>query len=422
MHILYATAAYRPSSPISGANLAVSCIAEALVRRGHSVTVFTTDCSLEEDLDVPLAQPHEQNGVQVWYFRRVEYLRRWLPFIPYISGSTGFFYAPRMAHHLHQVVASVDLVHTNNSFVYPTYAAAKAARRLGKPLFYHQRGALDPEHLKYRSAKKRFYIAVVERPIMRDATALIALTEAETASYRALGVTTPCRIVPNGVDVSSFRQEPSLEFDTKWRMPAQSLVILFLGRLVPSKGVEKLLHAFLSISAQFPDAMLVIAGPDVCGLEKKYRKLACEAGLADRIVFPGMVSGERKLDLLARADLFCLPSIAEGFSLAVLEALASATPVLISPGCHFPQVQAVGAGRIVSNESNEIAKALAELLSRPHTLRLMGERGRALVAREYSWDRITNELIAVYREGLQHRKAESRQSADPTRRRFYTSL
>ncbi|HZW35566.1 MAG TPA: glycosyltransferase, partial [Candidatus Deferrimicrobiaceae bacterium] len=114
----------------------------------------------------------------------------------------------------------------------------------------------------------------------------------------------------------------------------------------------------------------------------------------------GMVEGEEKIDLLARADLFCLPSAGEGFSMAILEALASGTAVLISPGCHFPEVEAAGAGRIAPPEPGAIAAALTDLLAQPDGLRPMGLAGRRFVARSYTWDAIAAQLEEAYEEGV----------------------
>ena len=367
---------------------------------GHEVTVFTTNSNLDEDLDVPTDRPIEVDGVQVWYFRKEEPIKRWLPFIPYLSRSMGFLYSPSMGEALDRVVPSVDVVHTHMPFVYPTYKASRSALRYGKPLFYHQRGAFDPERLKFRGFKKRLYINAVERPILRSATTLFALTLAEVDSYRKLGVETPCRVIPNGIDVSLHRQKPVLEFSMRWNIPPETLVVLFLSRVHPIKGADKLLEAFIRIHARFPQAMLVMAGPDEWGVEQKYRQAVRQAGLNGRVVFPGMVYDPEKLDLLARADLFCLPSDAEGFSMAVLESLASSTPVLLSPGCHFAEVEKAGAGRIVDANPESMAIVLAELLSDPARLREMGRLGREFVGREYTWDSITDQLVDAYREGM----------------------
>jgi glycosyltransferase involved in cell wall biosynthesis len=403
MKILYAVPGYKPAYRIGGPIHSVSATAERLVRKGHEVTVFTTNSNLDEDLDVPTNQPIDVDGVQVWYFKHEEPLQKWLPFIPYLSRSIGFLYAPAMKGQLDRIVPSVDVVHTHMPYIYPTFAAGKAALRYQKPLFYQQRGVFDPERLKFRSVKKKIYINAIERPIMRRAKTLIALTESEIESYRALGVNTPCRIIPNGIDVAQYRQPMDRNW-TCWNFPSDVNVILFLARLHPIKGADKLLLSFLKIKDLFPKAVLVMAGPDEWRMVDKFRQEIMNAGISNQVMFPGMVTGEAKQELLARANLFCLPSDAEGFSMAVLEAMASNTAVLISPGCHFSEVEKVGAGYVVPPEPEALAKAMTDLLKNPEKLEEMGRKGRDFVLRHHSWDTITDQLIGAYLEGIERNK------------------
>ncbi len=400
MRILFAAPGYKPAYRLGGSVQSVTELAEALVRRGHEVMVFATNSNYDEDLDVPLDQAVDVDGVKVWYFRRREVFQRWIPFIPYLSKSMGFLYAPRMAAALRAVVPTVDVVHTHLPFTYPTYAAAKAAGEYKKPLFYHQHGNLNPVQLAFRSVKKEIYLRFVERLIMKQATALVALTPVEVESFRAQGVERPCHIIPNGVDPSKYRTEPSGDALRGWGIPDNRMVVLFLGRLHPIKGADRLLEAFIRIRDRVPETILVLAGPDEWGIQAKYQETVRRAGVQDRVLFPGMVTGEDKLDLLARANLFCLPSSGEGFSMAVLEALASGTPVLLSPLCHFPEVEAAGVGRLAPVEPDALGAMMVELLQRPRDLEKMGRQGLEFVSRHYGWDRIVDRLLEVYREGL----------------------
>jgi len=182
------------------------------------------------------------------------------------------------------------------------------------------------------------------------------------------------------------------------------IVLLFLGRLHPIKGADLLLESFSKIGSQFPNAVLVMAGPDEHGLQSQFKRRVQNAGLANRVLFPGMVSGRLKLDLLARADLFCLPSVAEGFSMAILEALASATPVMISPKCHFPEVANSGIGWIVERSVEKWAHSLANVLREPFQLSDMGERALNSVKSSYTWEVVTTKLEKTYMEGLYRHK------------------
>ena len=183
-------------------------------------------------------------------------------------------------------------------------------------------------------------------------------------------------------------------------MRPEAAVILFLGRLHPIKGADKLIEAFLRVCKQVPDATLVMAGPDEFMIENQFRSTIKQSGLQNRVFFPGMVTGEIKRDLLARADLFSLPSDAEGFSMAILEALASGTAVMISPGCHFPEVEKAGVGKVVEAEPKVMAKAMIELLKDRKKLDEMGRKGREFVNQNYSWDTIAEKMVDAYHEGI----------------------
>ena len=397
LNILFVTQGYKPAFRLGGPVVVAAALAEEMVRRGHRVTVVTTNSNLEENIDVPLERPVPVDGVEVIYFERVRKVGRALSFVPSLRKSFGYSYAPRMQPFLRERLGDFDLVHTHMPFSYPTMVASRAARQHGVPLFYHQHGILQPEHLGYRAVKKRAYIALVERGILKSANTLVALTDAEMASYPLLGVETPCRLIPNGVDPAIYRTQPA---NPPASLPPDAKVVLYMGRVHPSKGVDRLLQAFLQLQGDYPDAYLVVAGPDEHGLEAAFRADVHALGLDDRVLFPGMITGDVKLDWLARADLFVLPSDAEGFSIAVLEALASATPVLLSPACHFSEVEARGAGRVVPNDAVSIEAGLRELLDHFGALAGMGQKGLQLVREKYAWGTVCDATIDMYRAGI----------------------
>lgn len=400
MKILFATLGYKPAWRLGGPVLSVSALAESLVRRGHEVTVLTTDSNLNQSLDVATDRMLEIDGVRVRYFRRQPLVPQRTPRVAYLSKSVGYLYAPEMRAELDRLVPTMDLVHTHLPFIYPTLAAGRAALRHGKPLFYHQRGVFDPARLRFRSFKKTLYLRLFEQPLLQAAQVLFALTEAEGASYERLGVKTPIRVVPNGIAAEAYASPANWQDLHALGIRDDDRIVLFMGRLHPVKGADRLLRAFFAIADRMPSARLVLAGPDEFGIEDRFRAHVADAGLADRVIFTGMLSGSRKLSLLRRADLFCLPSDAEGFSMAVLEAMASGCAVLLSPGCHFPEVETAGAGRISSHDPDVLASHLVELLSSPEELKRMGEAGERLVTEHYSWDGVADKTIRVYEDGI----------------------
>jgi glycosyltransferase involved in cell wall biosynthesis len=407
VRILFVTHGYKPAWRMGGPAVSVPALAESLVRRGHEVTVFTTNSNLDRLLDVETNRPHEIEGVQVWYFEKTEPLKI-VPRITYLAKSMGVMYSRKMAGALQSIVPTMDLVHTHLPFIYPTYAAARAAFRFDKPLFYHQRGVFHPQRLKFRAFKKRLFLRLVEIPILKRATTLVALTPGEVDTYRMLGVSTPCAVVPNGIDPDTLKPRGGYEVLERLCIEPWHTMVLFMGRVHPIKGAEKLLDAFLRVADHHRDAVLVIAGPDEFGLEASFRVRAARSSASDRVVFTGMVEGDIKKVLLERADLFCLPSDAEGFSMAILEALATRTAVIISRGCHFDEVEEAGAGRVVDATTDAMADALREMLADRAALRRMGIRGVALVQEKYSWDHVAGLLVGVYQEGVERHRARPR--------------
>jgi glycosyltransferase involved in cell wall biosynthesis len=367
----------------------VSAAAELLARRGHQVTVLTTTANLDEDVDVPVGRAVDVDGVEVWYFRRDEPLRKWLPFVPYLSQSMGFAYSPDFRGALDRFVPQADVVHTQMPFVYTTYAASRAALRHGKPLFYHQRGNFLDTHLSRRRLKKRIYIALFEKPVLKRASMLVALTGAERDAFKAIAPDTPCEIVPNGIVLPAPVDGADERVEQRWGIPRHAQVILFLGRLHPWKGAPETVDAFERVAAAHPDAWLVMAGVDEIGLAQR-------GAASGRVIFPGVVVGAGKDDLLERADLFVLPSQGEGLSMATLEAMAHGTAALLSPGVNLPEARDAGAAVIAERDVSALSAAMSELLGDRDRLRIMGEAGRRFVQANYSWDGVIDRLIELY--------------------------
>jgi len=400
MRILYATPAYKPAYRMGGPITSVSAAAERLVRKGHEVTVVTTNANLDQDIDVPFDKSVDVAGVTVHYFRREEALRKWLPFMPYLSRSMGYAYAPKMKAALEELTPRHDIVNTHMPFVYPTYAAARSALRHGKPLLYHQRGIYLPTHLRRRRRKKELYLTLFEKPVMRRATALVALTEAERDAFRALAPDTPCEIIPNGVDVPQPDVGAAERAEARFGIPRHAVMILFLGRLHPWKGIDELIGAFAAMRRTSQNVFLVLAGVDECDAERRWRPVAERDGFSGRLLFTGAVDGAVKSDLLHRADLFSLASSGEGLSMATLEALAHSTAVMLSPECNFPEAERAGAGVTAAKNVAAMTRALEELTGDRKRLREMGEAGRRLAVRDYSWDVITDRLIDLYQRSM----------------------
>ncbi|HVO69049.1 MAG TPA: glycosyltransferase, partial [Aggregatilineaceae bacterium] len=203
-------------------------------------------------------------------------------------------------------------------------------------------------------------------------------------------------VVPNGVQLRDFAHLPPREPFRMWWKLGDGLVVLFLGRLHARKGLQLLIPAFAEAIKVVPDARLVIAGPDE-GMLATLKALTNEFNLDGRVAFTGMLTGDEKLAALAAADLFVLPAVGEGFSMAVLEAMACGLPVLLTPGCNFPEVVDAGAGMVVPREIGPLSEALGALLIDGERRVSMGRLARELVQQRFTWPQVVAQMVDVYR-------------------------
>ncbi len=293
-------------------------------------------------------------------------------------------------------VGRFDMVHLHDVWTPISRAAMAAAVAAGVPFVLLPNGMLDPWSLAQKRLKKRLVLALGHRRLMGRAAFVHVGNADEDRGVRLAGVTAPTVVIPNGVDPAEFDPPPS---PASFRAAHPELgghpYVLFLSRLHFKKGLDYLATAFAIIAPEHPDVRLVVAGPDD-GAGEAFGAAVAAAGLGDRVHVVGPIFSADRYAALAGAALFCLPSRQEGFSVAILEAMACGTPVVVSDACHFPEVAAAGAGEVVPLDAAAVAAALGRVLSDPGRA-AMGRAGRELVLSRYTWPRVAEQLVAAYR-------------------------
>jgi glycosyltransferase involved in cell wall biosynthesis len=293
------------------------------------------------------------------------------------------------------LVSGTGVVHIHGIWEAHCRVSAQASRRLGRPYVVSAQGMLDGWSLRQKRLKKKLYLWLTERATLQHAACLRAVTAAERDNYRAIGLTNPVAVIPNGITLPP-RPSPD-EFWERFPALRQRPLVLFLGRLHPKKGLFPLLEAWELLMRQQSEPHLVIAGPDDAGTEAALREQIAVRGLGQSVTLTGILTGGLKWSAFAAASLFTLPSYSEGFSLALLEALGTGTPALISRGCYFDEVEKAGAGWITEVTPAAIAEALT-LIMRPAGSDALKEASRQALelARQYAWERVATQMADVY--------------------------
>lgn len=315
-----------------------------------------------------------------------------------------------------ELASAHDVIHIHELWHHLGYRAARAALMAGRPYVISPHGGAHPRALRAKGLKKSLYMWGIQRPQLRASTAVHCLTGYEADQVRGLGVRAPIRVVPHGVVLPPLPSNRHRSFLTgRYPELIGKKVMLFLGRLHRSKGLYLLVEAYYRLPAEFRrESALVLVGPDE-GYRRAIEGLVTARGLEGDVILTGPLFGEEKTAALYGADLFVMPSLSEGFSMAVLEALAHSLPVLITSECHFPEVETQGAGMIVPTDPTEMSQAMVTLLAEHDRRQAMGQAGRRLVESEYSWEICVDHLMELYSDcilGRAGRAQEGRPCTD----------
>ncbi len=300
-----------------------------------------------------------------------------------------FAVSTSLARALGRKAQAVDVVHNHSLWSMVNVAAGWVVPGRHAKLVTSPRGTLSAWALS-RSRWVKRVLWPLQRRVLARADLLHATSEVELQEIRAQGFTAPVAVVPNGIDLPSMppaRAQPDTDTRT----------LLFLSRIHPIKGLDRLLQAWTQLQARHPAWRLVIAGRGVAAHVQEVQALAARLGV-QRVEFPGPLYGEAKAQAYFGADLFVLPTHSENFGMVVAEALAHGCPAVVSRGAPWPGLEPEGCGWWVDNSVPTLAAALdAAMQLPPEQLAAMGLRGRAWMERDFGWAAIGQKMDAAYR-------------------------
>ena len=360
-------------------------LTRGLARRGHRVTVCTTD-ACDESTRLPSSASAAADGVDVRVFpnlsNRLAY--HWQLFLP--IGLETF---------LRQHAATFDVAHLHACRNAPGAIAAYHLQRAGVPYVMAPNGTA-PRIERRRLAKQAFDI-VAGRRMLRRAARVLAVSHAERVQLNELGIDPAAiRLIPNPIDLDEFTSPVTRgAFRRRVALPATGRVVVFLGKLTRRKRVDVLVRAFARLDRS--DTWLVIAGNDM-GAGADVRSLVRALGLEPRTLFTGLLRGRDRLEVLADADVLVYPSQDEIFGLVPLEALLSGTPAIVADDSGCGEVmRAMGGGPVVPlGDVDALARAIDGVLAAPSEWRAAAADAGRRVRAAYGGDVVCAQLEHLY--------------------------
>ena len=395
MRILNVTQSYSPFYEFGGPPVKVEALATGLAQRGHRVTVLTVDWGFESRAAATAAGEstgeikrsafgwtREMNGVQSVY------LPTWFR---YRTATWN----PAIARYCRNRLADFDVVHIFGLYDLLGPGVARACRAQKIPYVVEPIGMFVP--IVRNIFLKRVYHARWGKEMLAGASAVIATAEQEVEELAA-GEISRSKIVLRRNGVLAPRELPQRgRFRSAYGVPADGLLILFLGRLSEKKSPDLLLESF----ARLPESIcgkqvwLAFAGPDESGMQAGLRELSRERAVDPRVVFSGAVFGDMKWAAYRDADVFVLPSQNENFGNTAAEAAACGTPVVMTENCGVAPLLRGIAALVVVHETEAVAEAVKALLIDSELRTRLSEGGRTTASR-LGWGEPVQAMEQIY--------------------------
>jgi glycosyltransferase involved in cell wall biosynthesis len=383
LHVIPSVAPVR-----GGPSQAVVEAVHALNALGVDAEIASTDDDGARTLDVPLRQRIVFAGAPVRFFPR---------WSPPLRALRDFAYSGPLAGWLAQHLTDYDLLHVHALFSFAPSLAMTLARRRGVPYIVRPLGLLGRWSLQQSRLRKQAFLAAFDRANLDGARGIEFTAGEERDEAADLGLRAPGFVLPFGINLPTPLADARERVRQRLRLPPDEPIILFLSRVHPKKGLEPLIEALETMANR--RFSLVIAGSGEPEYERRIQERVQGGSLAQRTRFAGFVQGEVKQELLQGADVFALTSHSESFGIAVVEALAAGTPVVITPGVPLAGVvRASGAGWVCDLASPAIAQSVAAALDGLSDSAIVAERARRCraLAQQFMWSTLAVRLREVY--------------------------
>ncbi len=365
---------------IRGGDVAVAYnLSGHLVKRGHDVTILTTDFEFDKEY----AKTIEKEGVKV------------IPF--HCINIVLFLISPSMKKWLKRNIKNFDIIHLHDFRSYQNYIAHYYAKKHMIPYVLQAHGSL-PRIIEKQKLKK-LYDRILGYRLLKDASKVIALTKTEAEQYKEMGVDKAKIInVPNGINLLEYGKLPEKGgFRRKYEIKDDEKIVLYIGRLHKTKGIDLLGEAFSEVSKELDNVILVLGGPDD-GYRSALEELIKALKVDDKVLFTGFVTPEEKKAVLVDADVFVLPSFL-GFPVTFLEACACGTPIITTNNGDTLDWIHGKVGYVVEYDKDQLRDAIYKVLSDEGLRKRFGEEGKKLMVKKFAWDNIVKEVENVY-EGV----------------------
>ena len=387
MKILQLVYAFYPYSGSGNSRVAFE-ISKELVRRGHEVTVCTTNVLERDTMFTPKKDEYILNGIKVHYHKNLFYKP---------NKIMPLFFSQGVVNEIRKI-EDYDIIHLHENRFYTSVILHHFAKKYNVPYVLQAHGDLTRAFGKQKL--KGLYDIFFAHRVFNDASKVIALNEVEAEQYKAVGVPDEkIVVIPNGIDLSGYENlPPPGHFKNRFHIDKGDKVLLFVGRINKIKGIDILLKAFSKLAENLGNIKLAIVGPDD-GYLSEIETLAETLKINDKVLILGPLYGREKLAAFVDSEFCVLPSRYEIWGMVVLEAYACGKPVIASRVDGLEDLIQEGYTGFLFEPENveELAECMNYLLNDGKNNEL-GLNCKKIVSQRYALEKIVEKLVLTYKQ------------------------
>ena len=331
-----------------------------------------------------------------WFAVRVA---RYLKPLPDSLPRYRSFAAPAALGPIKKALDQFDVIHLHDYRTALNISVCRTSREHHVPVVLQAHGGLSKK--SGHAFLKDIFDRLFGPGILASITRAIALNEREVELYISAGLdAADIRVVPNAIDLHAIsRRRPGTDLTARLEVPIDSHLLLYLGRLHPSKRLDLLVQSFEAVARKVPNAFLVLAGPDD-GYGREIRRLVRSLALESRVLLTGFVEEDVKYSLIRRSDAIVIPAFA-GFPVTILEAFAVGTPIVTTTLSDSFDWLENGFGLVVEPSIGALADVFFDLFTDPAARDALGTNGQRLVRERFTWEKVTDQYVAVYTDCIE---------------------
>lgn len=296
---------------------------------------------------------------------------------------------------------TIDLVHFHLIWFYDKNLIMKAVKRLNIPAIITTHGTYCNPHAY--TGKRKLARWLFERDYLNLADECHILTPEEGTGLLRYGYKGRLFVAPNGFEPMEMPMEIRTDF-FKDKPFADKIIISMIAVLRQDKNIDRILHAIAmlppSVRSQF---VFVLIGPDYKDNAHKYEQLADQLGIEGHFHWLGPLYGADKYHAMHSSDGYIMASDSEGFSMAIIDAMACGLPMILTSGCNMKYLSDDKFHIMCEPYAQDLSRALHELITMPQEARqLLGHKAKNVLETKLYWEHIVPTMIANYKRISNH--------------------